>query len=96
MCDKPQGQKQLQAFAQTIYHMAYGCKYIGDQAYKDYADKLINVFFIDPETRMDPAVKYAQSKPGAAPDGNELFVVAVSISFSEPPSTVISRHSKMS
>lgn len=78
MCDKPQGQKQLQGFAQTIYHLAYGCKYVGEQSYKDYADKLINVFFIDPETRMDPSVKFAQSKPGQAPDGNELFVVAVS------------------
>lgn len=80
MCDKPQGQKQLQGFAQTIYHLAYGCKYVGESAYKEYADRLINTFFIDPETRMDPSVKFAQSKPGQAPDGNELFVVAVSTS----------------
>lgn len=71
--------------------MAYGCKYIGDQSYKDYADKLINVFFLDPDTRMDPAVKYAQSKPGAEPDGNELFVVAVSTLEHLPSTSPLSR-----
>lgn len=47
--------------------------------YGQKAQQLLQVFFLDPETKMMPEVLYAQVCPGDKPlKGDKVFVVAVS------------------
>jgi len=42
-------------------------KITGDDKYAKKAAELLKVFFVDPETRMNPNLKYAQAVPGVSP-----------------------------
>ena len=42
-------------------------KITGDDRYAAKAAELLRVFFVDPQTRMNPSLKYAQAIPGVTP-----------------------------
>lgn len=63
--------------ALAVAALAAGAKNV-DPAYAATADTLLKVFFLDPETKMNPEVKYAQVNMGDCPmKGDKTFVVAV-------------------
>ncbi|ODN94340.1 hypothetical protein L198_05197 [Cryptococcus wingfieldii CBS 7118] len=79
-CDKPQGQKQLDTAAVQIHSLALGIIHLPE--YRDAAiksiQKLLTVFFIDSETKMNPEVGYAQCNPASSPlKGENSFVIAL-------------------
>jgi hypothetical protein len=79
LCDKPQGQKQLQNLALSLRPLAWAWAYNQDQVALTAAERLLKIFFLDEETRMMPETLYAQVNLGAKPlKGDKLFVVAVS------------------
>ncbi|WVQ83356.1 hypothetical protein IAT38_005495 [Cryptococcus sp. DSM 104549] len=79
-CDLPQGQKQLELVSVTLHNLALGIQHAPE--YRDRCikrmEKVLNVFFVDPETRMIPEVWYAQCQPGDKPlKGNYAFEIAL-------------------
>ncbi|OXC70416.1 hypothetical protein AYX13_00891 [Cryptococcus neoformans] len=79
-CDKPGGQKQLETAAVTIHNLALGAAYLPE--FRDGCakrlERVLKVFFIDPETRMVPEVWYAQCNPGSKPlKGDYAFEIAL-------------------
>ncbi|WWC93015.1 uncharacterized protein L201_007979 [Kwoniella dendrophila CBS 6074] len=81
-CAKPQGQEQLQALAKEVHTLALGLLYITDferrQECIGKIQTLLKTFFVDPETRMEPQVRFSQCHPGEDPiRGNDAFVIAI-------------------
>nr|XP_018260463.1 uncharacterized protein I303_07383 [Kwoniella dejecticola CBS 10117]OBR82621.1 hypothetical protein I303_07383 [Kwoniella dejecticola CBS 10117] len=79
---KPQGQAQLESLARSVHTLSLGLLYITDFEIRQKSIKriedLLRVFFVDPETRMEPEVRFSQCHPGEEPmKGNEGFVVAI-------------------
>src|SRR5258705_2707967 len=52
---------QMEAAVETL---ALGYYFKGDEAYANKATELLRVFFLDPVTRMNPNLQYAQFIPG--------------------------------
>ncbi|WRT69496.1 uncharacterized protein IL334_006482 [Kwoniella shivajii] len=81
-CARPQGQVQLEKFSKTIQLLSLGAAHFSDNELKTTCVKkienLLNVFFLDPETRMEPQVRFSQCHPGEEPvKGNDQFVIAI-------------------
>ncbi|WVO16527.1 DNA phosphorothioation-dependent restriction protein DptG [Cryptococcus depauperatus] len=83
-CDLLGGQKQLQAMSRAVHTLSLGVGYLGakDNEWQDRCltriEHVLNVFFVDEDTRMIPEVWYAQCQPGENPArGNYGFVIAV-------------------
>ncbi|WVN89459.1 uncharacterized protein L203_104682 [Cryptococcus depauperatus CBS 7841] len=79
-CDKPKGQKQLESCSMAVHSLALGAVYLLEMkdACVRQLERLLTVFFIDPETRMVPEVWYSQCKPGSKPlRGDYAFVIAL-------------------
>nr|XP_019009124.1 uncharacterized protein I206_05769 [Kwoniella pini CBS 10737]OCF47905.1 hypothetical protein I206_05769 [Kwoniella pini CBS 10737] len=79
---KPQGQEQLQLMAKTVHTLSLGILYIENSIIRRKCimkiEKLLKVFFIDIDTRMEPQIRFSQCHPGENPkQGNEHFVVAI-------------------
>ena len=51
----------------NIANLAAGYKVSGDERFADKAVQLLREFFIDPATRMNPNLQYAQAVPGVSP-----------------------------
>lgn len=56
----------LPGLSASIYHLGLAFYFTGDNKYAKHATKLIRVWFLDAETRMNPNLKYAQSVKGVA------------------------------
>nr|XP_019043319.1 hypothetical protein I302_07894 [Kwoniella bestiolae CBS 10118]OCF22249.1 hypothetical protein I302_07894 [Kwoniella bestiolae CBS 10118] len=81
---RPQGQAQLESLSKSVHILSMGLKYIPDidtevrQRSVEKIEKLLKVFFIDPDTRMEPQVRFSQCHPGQDPmRGNDMFVIAI-------------------
>ena len=64
----------LPGLSASIYHLALAFYFTGDEKYADHAAKLIRVWFLDAETRMNPNLKYAQSVKGVT-DGRAEGII---------------------
>lgn len=51
----------------AVAALAAACQITGDDRYATQAAGLLRVFFLDPKTRMNPHLKYAQAIPGRTP-----------------------------
>lgn len=56
--------RRSQNMVNAVSTLALAAWFTGEAAYADHAQMLINTWFIDPETRMNPSLNYAQSVPG--------------------------------
>ena len=57
--------------AMPLRRLAAAYKITGENRYATKAAELLRVFFLDPKTRMNPNLQYAQAVPGASP-GTQL------------------------
>ncbi len=55
---------RLSAMAGDVRQLALAAYFSGDQRYSKHAEKLLRVWFVDPKTRMNPSLAYAQAVPG--------------------------------
>lgn len=74
----------------AVAALAAGYKITGDDRYAAKAAGLLRVFFLDPRTRMNPNLKYAQAVPGSSPgrswgiiDGLHLIEILPAIAVME-------------
>nr|XP_019003743.1 uncharacterized protein I203_03891 [Kwoniella mangroviensis CBS 8507]OCF67204.1 hypothetical protein I203_03891 [Kwoniella mangroviensis CBS 8507] len=79
---RSQGQAQLESVSKTIHTLALGIRHVPDPDLKQKSieriEKLLRVFFVDIDTRMEPQVRFSQCHPGQEPmKGNECFVIAI-------------------
>ena len=51
----------------AVAALGAACKITGEGRYAAKAVELLRVFFLDPQTRMNPHLKYAQAIPGVSP-----------------------------
>ena len=49
---------------QSVQNLGYAYYFSGDEAYAKKGTELIKAWFLDPETRMNPHLNYAQTVPG--------------------------------
>jgi hypothetical protein len=64
----------LERLASTVQTLALGYYLLGDERYAEHASKLLRVWFLDPTTRMNPHLNYAQGVPGIA-DGRPYGII---------------------
>ncbi|KAL1405923.1 hypothetical protein Q8F55_007603 [Vanrija albida] len=77
VCDKADGQKQLQSMAQAVHSLSFAAQALGRAEYAERATKLIRTFFLDEETKMCPEVLYSQCCLGDDPVcGDKTFIIA--------------------
>ncbi|KAI8334214.1 alginate lyase-domain-containing protein [Chlamydoabsidia padenii] len=70
-----QDQTQLEEFAENLMYLCIGYQIYKKEEYANHAIHLLDVFFVDPCTKMNPNVNYGQvirgsnHSPGGRPDG---------------------------
>jgi len=74
----------------AVAALAAAYRITGDDRYAEKAAKLLRVFFLDPQTRMNPNLQYAQAVPGSSPgrswgiiDGLHLIEIPPAITAME-------------
>ena len=61
--------------------LALAAFYFGDEKYSDYAERQFIAWYINPETRMNPNARYAQSVPGRT-DGSGYGLIDFATAYS--------------
>jgi hypothetical protein len=56
----------VMALRDAVAALGAAYKIAGEDRYPEKASKLLHVFFLDPKTRMNPSLKYAQAIPGVS------------------------------
>ena len=62
-----QHRQSLRELSDAIAALGAGYKITGDDRYAAKAAELLRVFFLDPATRMNPNLQFAQAVPGVSP-----------------------------
>ena len=82
--------KRLEAMTDDVMLLSLAGHYLGDPRYSEHAAALVRTWFIDPGTRMNPNLVYAQAVPGLSSgrsfgviDAVRLIEVAESVSLLE-------------
>jgi len=55
---------RLRAFIDDVSTLSLAAFFTGDSRYARHAERLVRVWFVDPHTRMNPHLRYAQGVPG--------------------------------
>src|SRR5690606_31340921 len=55
---------KLEAVTDAVRDLGPAYYFTGDEKYAEHAAKLLRAFLLDPETGMNPNLKYAQFRPG--------------------------------
>lgn len=71
----------------AVAALAAGYLATGDERYADKAAELLRVFFVDPKTRMNPDLRYAQAIPGVSP-GRGIGIIDTLHLIEIPPAVV--------
>lgn len=66
---------KIAAMASNIYTLALAYYFSGDQKYAERCSMLLKTWFIDPETRMNPHLRFAQHIPGRVSEGNYSGII---------------------
>ena len=61
--------------------LALAAFYFGEDKYSDYAERQLRAWYINPETRMNPNARYAQSVPGRT-DGSGYGLIDFATAYS--------------
>ena len=56
--------RRLEKLSQTVETLALGFFFTGNPAYAEHAVRCLRVWFIDPQTRMNPHLNFGQGVPG--------------------------------
>jgi hypothetical protein len=67
----------LRTLIDTVDSLAWAYHYLGDERYAAHAARLLRVFFLDPQTRMNPHLRYAQAIRGVN-DGRFIGIIDTS------------------
>ena len=67
---------RLQAFSDDVRILALAYHHLGNKRYAEHAARLLKVWFVDPATRMNPNLNYAQAVPGRSPGRGEGVIDA--------------------
>ena len=62
--DRSSDRRRLENMIQTVQTLALGYFFTAREDYAAHAAKLLRVWFLDPATKMNPHLKYAQAVPG--------------------------------
>lgn len=62
--DRSSDRRRLENMIQTVKTLALGYFFTAREDYAAHAAKLLRVWFLDPATKMNPHLKYAQAVPG--------------------------------
>jgi hypothetical protein len=62
--DRASDRFRLEQLIQSVKSLGLAYYFIGNEAYADHAATLVQVWFLDETTRMNPHLRYAQSVPG--------------------------------
>jgi len=97
-----QHRQAIRELSDAVAALGAAYKITGDQRYAAKAAELLRVFFLDPPTRMNPNLQYAQAIPGSTPgrswgiiDGLHLIeippaIAAMQTSTAFPPEVLTS------
>jgi hypothetical protein len=90
----------MRGLRDAVAALAAAYKITGEERYAAKAAEMLRVFFLDPQTRMNPHLQYAQAVPGSSPgrswgiiDGLHLIeippaIMAMQASRAFPPETL--------
>ena len=65
---------RLQTFGNTVTWLGFAYYFTGDEKYAEAAVRHLRHFLLDPETRMNPRMPYAQNVPGVT-DGRKYGII---------------------
>lgn len=65
---------QLEHLTRAVYRLGLAYYFTGDEKYAAHAAKLMKVFFLDEETKMNPNLNYGQQIPGIC-DGRGIGLI---------------------
>lgn len=77
----------LRQLRDAVAALAAAYKITGDDRYAGKASELLRVFFLDPATRMNPNLQYAQAIPGVSP-GRGIGIVDTLHLIEIPPAII--------
>lgn len=66
---------ELRRLRNAVASLGSAYKITGDDKYAAKAADLLKVFFLDPDTRMNPNLQHAQTVPGAYPNGRGIGII---------------------